>query len=172
MLGYQPNVNSKGAEAQSARAASRDRLLGYVLTTRQYDPGHEAVTRLQRKCMGAGFALAGTEWDVGYASNPYRVGLWRVLRRLVCDTCEIRRMPFSLANFEDFIEQALKPCICRSGKGLDGIVVSKLDHISSEPKKGTMLVMRLALAGKHVIADDGICLSCCHPAMKQLLNKN
>lgn len=168
MLGVQPSLDTSKTVGTAANAR---RLLGYVLTTRSYDPGKEMIFRLEDRAAKAGFRMEHSEWDVGYASNPYRVGLWRTLRKLVCDQCDVRRMPFSLMNFEDFVEQALKPCICGNTRGFDGIVVSKLDHITSDKNKGALLVLELAAKGKHIMAEDGICLSCCHPATRKLLNR-
>jgi hypothetical protein len=175
MLGFQPHFEqTKAAERAREARSGKDApmLIGYILTTKSHDPGNEASSRLERKAEGAGCSMRFSEWDIGYTSNPYRVGLWRALRRLVCASCEPRRLPFSLVNFNDFVTQALKPCICGNTSGLDGIVVQKLDHITSDAQKGTMLVLELAIRGKHVIAEDGICLSCCHPATKQILGRS
>jgi hypothetical protein len=169
MLGYFAEVEPR---KNSTLPDDAQRLVGYILTTKNYDPGKEAVEKLDDRAVGAGFNLVGSEWDVGYTSNPYRVGLWRALRRLVCNRCEPRRLPFSLINFDDFVQQALKPCICgKTTSGLDGMVVQRMDHITSDTKKGAMLVLELATRGKHVIAEDGICLSCCHPATRRVLGR-
>jgi len=151
--------------------ASRERLIGYILVVRHYDPGQQVMEKLQLKCANSSFNLHVTECDVGAPHNPMRVGLWRVLRRLICDRCEPRRMSFSILNFEDFLDQALAPCTCKREIGLDGIVVNSINHITSDQEKGTKFIVRLAKLNKHVIADDGICLSCCHPAAVALASQ-
>jgi hypothetical protein len=180
MLGTHPEIDARKTVATGtatsvptgkSTATSHPKLTGYVLTTKHYDPGREMLHRLQGQCERNGFELQGTEFDVGYSSNPYRVGLWRALRRLVCNKCEPRRLPFSLVNFNDFVQQALKPCLCGNKVGADGLVIAKLDHITNDAKKGGMLVLELAIRNKHVVAEDGICLSCCHPATKKLLGR-
>lgn len=167
MLVVQVPVDSKKPSA----ALKPARLVGYLLTTDNYRPAKDAVDRLEDRSEQAGFHLTGTEWDIGRSQNPYRVGLWRALRRLTCDKCEPRRLAFSLANFEDFIAQALKPCMCGNKKGIDGLVVARLDQLTNDPRKGARLVLELARAGKHLYADDGVCMSCCHPATKEMLGR-
>ena len=147
------------------------KMVGYVLTTRNYDPGKQITDRLSERCQKAGFALSTTEWDVGNSLNPYRVGLWRALRRLMCNRCEPRRLAFSLVNFDDFIAQALKPCICGNKEGNAGLVINTMNHLTCDQTKGAHLVLALARAGKHLYAQDNICLSCCHPATKEMLSK-
>jgi hypothetical protein len=146
-------------------------LVGYILTTKNDDPDEAAVGHIEEKARTAGFALNGSEWDIGHSATPYRVGLWRALRRLICAECEPRRLPLSLASFEDFLSQALKPCVCRRDVGAHGIVVSKLDHICNDHETGGLLVVALAKRGKHLFGEDGVCLSCCHPATKKVLGR-
>ncbi len=169
MLVVQTSADTK--KVAGFGAPPQGRLVGYILTTRRFDPGPEAIEKLRDRAEKSGCRLSRTEFDVGCSRNPYRVGLWRALRKLVCDRCEPRRLAYSLANFEDFILQALKPCICGNKIGLDGLVVKNLDHITNDPKKGARLCLELARRGKHLYADDGICLTCCHPATKQLLTR-
>jgi hypothetical protein len=168
MLGFGTAIEPKRSVVSSRSGPT---LVGYILTTKNYDPGKAAIRHLEGKAKTAGFGFIGSEWDVGYSANPYRVGLWRALRKLVCSACEPRRLPFSLVSFEDYLGQALKPCLCGCGVGADGIVVSTLNHICNDRKIGALVVLELAKHGKHVIADDGICLSCCHPATKKLLGR-
>jgi hypothetical protein len=147
-----------------------EKLVGYILTPRSFDTAGEAGVRLQGRAARGGFRISSTEVDVGSAASHFREGLWRALRRLVCSDCDPRKMPFSILNFEDFMAQALRPCYCRrTTRGQAGIVVERIDHITTDKIRANELIIRLAKAGKHVIADDGICLSCCHPATKKLL---
>jgi hypothetical protein len=80
-------------------------------------------------------------------------------------------MPLSLINFDDFVSQALAPCRCGCGIGLDGLVVARLEHINAMKDRTLVLVTELAKRGKHLVAEDGICLSCCHPTMKDVVKK-
>ncbi|HEY9791242.1 MAG TPA: hypothetical protein V6D22_12645 [Candidatus Obscuribacterales bacterium] len=176
MLGFDSAVELKKNVSLPRRDAAASpkngpALVGYILTTKSYDPGKEAIWRLEDKASTTGFELMVSEWDVGQSANPYRVGLWRALRRLICSECEPRRLPYSLVSFQDYLSQALKPCLCGCGVGAEGLVVSKLDHICNDHKKGALLVLELAKHGKHVFAEDGICLSCCHPATRKLIGR-
>lgn len=168
MFGVQPGVSTRKPHLLRVDAP---RLVGYTLSVKHVEEGKEAVLRLEDKASNGGFRLETTEWDVGHATNPYRLGLWRALRRLVCLKCEPKRMSFSMLNFDDFLHQAMSPCHCGSPDSADGLIVSRLDHVSSNRVLGSALVLRLAQSGKHVIAEDGICLSCCHPAVKGMLNR-
>jgi len=168
MLGATPGIPiGLGTSA----SAAKQKVLGYVLAARHYDPGPGKQDKLQEKAGQVRCLLQGTEWDVGSPNNPIRVGLWRALRRLICDSCEPKRMSYSIMNFEDFIDQALGPCHCKEPKGLDGIVVESISNLSNDPQKGTKLVVALARIGKHVVAEDNICLSCCHPAAMALTSR-
>lgn len=162
---YQTSQMRKPAFAGGAAAG---RLVGYTLTPRSFDVPGEAAARLEDKCKHAGFRLSSAEQDVGLSSNPFRNGLWRALRKLMCSRCEPKRMPLSMINFEDFVYQALQPCPC-GGNGDDGLVLRKLDDISSDRVRSSNLILALAKRGKHVFAEDSICLSCCHPATKRML---
>jgi hypothetical protein len=148
---------------------SNERLVGYILTPRSFDTPTEAGTRLQGRAARIGFRISCTEVDIGSSTSQFREGLWRALRRLVCSSCPPRKMPFSTLNFDDFLSQALRPCYCRASSGEAGIVVERIEHITADRALANELILRLAKAGKHVVADDGICLSCCHPATKKLL---
>lgn len=169
MLGYhQPAIQPR---RPTPAAAGTTKLIGYVLSAmKHYEPGNEELLRLDDKCANSGFELSGSESDVGISGNPMRMGLWRVLRKLTCSYCEPKKMPFSLINFDDFLQQALLPCVCRNSQGRFGIVVQKLDHITNDRNKLNALILELARRGKHVVAEDNICLSCCHPATRDLLN--
>lgn len=145
------------------------KLVGYVLTPRSFDNPADVGLRLQSRAARIGFQISRTETDIGSASSQFRSGLWRALRRLVCNQCEPRKMPFSTVSFDDFLYQALLPCYCGAATGDAGIVVEKMEHITSDRVRANQLLLRLAKAGRHVVADDGICLSCCHPATKKLL---
>lgn len=147
----------------------KQKLVGYVLTARRFEQNIEVSEGLERKCQRAGHRLKATEWDVGTANNPIRIGLWNVLRRVICDRCPPRRMSFSILNFDDFLDQALAPCRCGNQEGLDGIVLTTIHHLSSRLEHSTNLILRLARLGKHLIADDGVCLSCCHPVCQALV---
>lgn len=74
-------------------------------------------------------------------------------------------------NLEDFLGQALGRCDCQSPEGLDGLVVANLRHISNDQMMTSQLVLLLAERGKHVINEDGLCVSCCHPTTKSMLAK-
>jgi hypothetical protein len=166
MLGFQHHSSTR---SDSAHAANDAKLVGYVLTPRSFDVPSEAGMRLTGRAARIGFRISKTEVDLGAATNPFRNGLWRALRRLVCNRCEPKKMPFSMVNFDDFIFQALQPCYCGSKVGDAGIVMERMDHISHDRVRQTQLILKLAKAGKHVVAEDGICLSCCHPATKRLI---
>ena len=159
--------------APISRGTGRNyKLVGYWLNATS---GLEATTteikvRLDDLCSHQGYQLNAVEWDCGNASNPMRLGLWRSLRRLICDKCPPKRMGLSFMSLDDFLNQALAPCPCES-KGLDGIIVSSLMHLCSDQTKTSQICLRLAEAGKHLMSDDGICLSCCHPATKMMLQK-
>lgn len=131
----------------------------------------EIKCRLDDHCSNRGYQLNAVEWDCGSGANPIRVGLWRAMRRLSCDRCQPKQMAMTFLDLDDFVIQALSPCTCGSSTGLDGIILTTIKHLSSDPQKSTQLILRLAEAGKHVFADDGICLSCCHPATKKMLQK-
>lgn len=158
--------------AEAPHALYDARLVGYIVTPRSFDAPAEAGMRLQGRAARIGFRISRTEVDIGSANSQFRNGLWRALRRLVCSRCEPRKMPFSTVNFDDFIYQALLPCYCGSNTGEAGIVVERLEHITPDRVRANQLILRLAKAGKHVVAEDGICLSCCHPATKRLLGSS
>lgn len=150
------------------------KLVGYWLSA--YGANVEGSTseiklRLDDFTSHQGCILNAVEWDCGAAQNPTRMGMWKALRRLVCDKCPPRRMPMSFMNIDDFMFQAMAPCSCGHNEGLDGIILTNLKHMSSDPNKNSQIILRLAERGKHVIAEDGICLSCCHPATKRLVEK-
>ncbi len=170
MLGLEPNIQGRRTGSTKPSNSSAG-LVGYLLTQRSFDLNRDSSVNLQGRSSRAGFEISTTETDCGIASNPFRSGLWRALRLLVCNTCEPKRMPFTMMNFEDFLHQSLQPCGCGAGPGAgaSGIVVGRLDQISSDRLRCSTLILALAKKGKHVIADDGICLSCCHPATQKLL---
>jgi hypothetical protein len=161
--------------APASRPTARHfKLVGYWLNAREGDidgSTSEIKCRLDSHCCHQGSQLSAVEWDCGSAPNPMRPGLWKAIRRLVCEKCQPKRMPFAFMNLDDFMTQALAPCSCGGAKGLEGIIVISLKHICSDPVRASQIVLRLAEAGKHVLAEDGICLSCCHPSTKAMLQK-
>ncbi len=149
------------------------KLVGYWLNANTSFDGttNEIKLRLDDLANHQGCQLSAVEWDCGTGNNPIRMGLWKALRRLVCDKCPPKRMAMSFLNIDDFMTQALAPCHCGQSKGLDGLIATSFKHICSDQVKGCQMILHLAEAGKHVIAEDGICLSCCHPATKSMLAK-
>lgn len=150
------------------------KLVGYWLNaaaTNMQSSTNEIKIRLDDHCSHQGCQLNAVEWDNGAGGNPIRMGLWRALRRLICDKCPPRRMPMNFMHIDDFMSQALAPCHCGQAKGLDGLIVTSTKHLCSDPVKGSQIILRMAEAGKHFIGEDGICLSCCHPATKAMLQK-
>lgn len=131
----------------------------------------EIKLRLDDLCSHQGCILNAVEWDCGASLNPMRMGFWKALRRLVCDKCPPKRMSMSFMNLEDFMTQALAPCSCGRSEGLDGILFTTLKHLTTDPTKASQVILKLAEQGKHVMAEDGVCLSCCHPATKKMLQK-
>jgi hypothetical protein len=169
-FGQQPKQTV--GQSVSPSSSERKRLIGYFLYAPNCDSqNNEASLRLEDRCFYAGFKLAGCETEAGKSSNHFRMGLWRALQRLICTKCEPKRMPLSLINFDDFVSQALAPCRCGCGTGLDGLVVARLEHINAMRERTLVLVTELAKMGKHLVAEDGICLSCCHPTMKDVVKK-
>ena len=149
------------------------KLVGYWLnaaSTNIQSNASEIKMRLDDHCTHHGNTLNGVESDNGNGANPIRMGLWRALRRTVCENCPPKRMPMTFMNLEDFMAQALSPCAC-AGNGVDGIIVTTMGHLCSDPVKGSQIVLKMAEAGKHFMAEDGICLSCCHPATKAMMQK-
>lgn len=161
--------------APISRGSGRNfKLVGYWLNANGgtlEGSTNEIKLRLDDHCAHQGCQLNAVEWDCGSGMNPIRMGLWRALRRLVCDKCPPKRMSMSFLHLDDFMAQALAPCNCGQAKGLDGLIVTTIKHLCTDPAKGSQIILRLAEAGKHLIADDGICLSCCHPATKTMLQK-
>lgn len=160
--------------APISRGTGRNyKLVGYWLNASTSCDGttNEIKLRLDDHCSHQGCQLQAVEWDNGSALNPLRLGLWRALRRLVCQKCPPKSMSMSIFDAHDFMNQALAPCSCGNSKGLDGLIVTSLKHITSDQVKASQIIIRLAEAGKHVIAEDGICLSCCHPSTKALIQK-
>jgi hypothetical protein len=117
------------------------------------------------------YGLEAIESDACRANSPVRLGLWRALRRLICNRCEPRTMPLSFLDVADFLNHALSPCSCGMKSGLDGIIVISLSHLCADKQKLADLVVCLAEAGKHLIAEDGVCLSCCHPSARLAVQK-
>lgn len=149
-------------------------LVGYWLNSSSVDGVgiKEAKSRLEDLCARrGGHQLAFVESESGSAQNPMRVGLWNALRRLVCIKCEPKRMSFSVMNLEDFVNQALSRCTCRTPEGVDGMIVANLRHISSDSMKTNQIILLLAEKGKHVVNEDGMCVSCCCPNTKAMLEK-
>lgn len=172
MFGAETTITPRKTGQWMARpmAPSGPKLVGYVLSLRTFEDQKEATLHLQQRCARAGFAFSVAESDAGTPlTNPFRKGLWTALRRLMCTRCEPKRMPFSMMNFEDFIHQSLMACPCGSNSGAAGIVVNRLDELSADKKSASALVLTFAKRGKHLVAEDGICLSCCHPETKKLL---
>lgn len=161
--------------APITRANRRNyKLVGYWLSSNNSvldGSTSEIKLRLDDFCSHQGCILNAVEWDCGSNQNPMRMGLWKALRRLVCDKCPPKRMSMSYMNLDDFMTQAMAPCGCGRKEGLEGILFTNIRHLSSDPSKVSQVVLKLAEEGKHVIAQDGICLSCCHPATKALLQK-
>lgn len=160
--------------APVSRASGRGhKLVGYWLnaaSTNIQSNSNEIKMRLDDHCAHHGCYLNSFESDNGQSANPIRMGLWRAIRRTVCENCPPKRMPMTFMNVDDFMAQALAPCPC-GGKGVDGIIVTSMKHLCSDPVKGSQIVLKMAEAGKHFVAEDGICLSCCHPATKQMMQK-
>ena len=122
-------------------------------------------------CSQQGAQLNAVEWDCANSANPIRLGLWRAIRRLVCNKCQPRPMSMSFMHLDDFMTQALAPCSCLSRSGLDGLIVASLRHLCTDQNKANQMILRLAEAGKHVLAEDGVCRSCCHASTKALIQK-
>lgn len=132
----------------------------------------EAKSRLEDLCARhGGHTLVSIECESGVPQNPMRVGLWNALRKLVCYKCEPRRMSFGIMNLEDFIVQAMSHCTCRNPEALDGIVIANSRHITSDVMKLSQITLLLAERGKHLINEDGLCISCCSPNTKAMLEK-
>ncbi len=158
---------SRSLSVVASGRTERPKLLGYVLKSNYNDSGMLASEEIAKKCRLGGTTLVSTEFDSGAPGNPMRMGLWRALRRLICNRCPPKQMPFSCLDIDDFVKQALIPCSCVSPDPVSGIVVANIGHISSIPDKGARFCMLMAAAGKHVIANEGHCMSCCHPQMKR-----
>jgi hypothetical protein len=152
--------------------AHRLQLIGYLLTARPITKNDIAVEMLQRKCIYGGFTLKEYEIDIGLENNPIRPGLWNAFRHLICSQCDLKPMPNALLGIEDWLTLAFAPCNCSSPKGLDGIVVGSLHRFCNDPALGTIIMLKLAQSKKHFIAEDGVCLSCCHSGTKAILEKN
>lgn len=161
--------------APISRGAGRNyKLVGYWLNASSgiQSNTNEIKVRLDDLCAHQRCELGAVEWDNGASNNPIRMGLWKALRRLVCDKCTPKRMPMTFFGLDDFLDQALAPCTtCSDSRGMDGLIVGMLKHVSSDEVKLSHICLRLAEFEKHVFAEDGICLSCCHPATKRLLQK-
>ena len=149
------------------------KLVGYWLSANgsSIESMSEIKLRLDDFTAHQSCILNSVEWDSGPGINPMRMGLWKALRRLVCDKCPPKRMSMSFMGLDDFLYQALLPCGCGRFDGLDGLILTTIKHLTTDPSKLNQIVLRLAEKNKHVIAEDGICLSCCHPATKALLQK-
>lgn len=164
----QPRKTNSGT-SNSATIESSTKLVGYILTPRSFDSPADGENRLRNQALRVGLRLSVVECELGMASNPFRMGLWKALRRLVCNRCEPKRMPLSMINFDDFLHQALTPCNCGYSESDGGIVVERLDHVSNDRKRLDSFILALTKRKKHVVAEDGICLSCCHPITKKVL---
>ena len=164
---------SKAACAQaSAGRQSGNQLVGYWLNTGMQIASGEAKSRLEDLCSRrVGHKLAALECESGVAQNPMRFGLWKALRKLVCNRCQPKRMSFGIINIEDFLTQALSSCPCGQAEGLEGIVIANLRHISSDHMLANQFILLMAEHGKHVVSEDGLCISCCNQSTKSLLAK-
>lgn len=150
----------------------RYKLLGYWLSAPgNWEQAEELKLRLEDVCLNYGHNLCAMECEQGTSQDYLRRGLWTALRQVVCSHCPPKSMSFRCSSFDDFIAEALSPCPCKQESNLDGIIFASLVHYCSEPAQQTKFVLRMAEIGKHVIASDGICLSCCHPATKQFIEK-
>jgi hypothetical protein len=158
-------------QRRMSSSESGQRLIGYILYPRNFAAGSEGALRLDDHCLNAGFRLIAHEEEAGNGTNPFRPILWKTLRRLMCAKCEPKRMPLSMINFDDFVYQALAPCSCGKECGYDGLAVARLEHILADHAKTSTFIVRMAMMKKHLIAEDGICLSCCHPATKELAQR-
>lgn len=161
--------------APISRSAGRNfRLVGYWLNASGgiQSTTNEIKLRLDDVASHQNCQLGAVEWDCGASVNPIRMGLWKALRRLICEKCPPKRMAMTFFGLDDFLDQALAPCTtCSDAKGMEGLILGTLKHLCSDELKLSLICLRLAESGKHIIADDGICLSCCHPATKRLLQK-
>lgn len=157
---------------QKVEARTAYNLVGYWLNSGVCEAPSEVRSRLEDLCSRrGGHKLAFLECETGVPHNPMRVGLWNVLRRMVCCKCQPKRMCFGVMNLEDFLTQALGRCDCLTPQGLDGMVVANLRHISNDQLMTSQLILLLAERGKHVLNEDGLCVSCCHPTTKSMLEK-
>lgn len=169
MFGTYQGIHTKRA---TSSVLNGQKLIGYVLYPRNSNATEEGSLRLEDKCLNAGYKLAVSEHDSGNNTNLLRPGLWNTLRKLVCTKCDPKRMPLSIMNFDDFVHQALSPCHCGAPQGMDGLILTKMDHLTADKTKASTFALKLAGMNKHFVAEDGICLSCCHPATKDLLEKS
>ncbi len=145
-------------------------LVGYALEQRQCDLQYSKQTqKISEFCSQANYNLIFTELEVGVTKNICRAGLWRVTRALVCYQCEPDFMPVSF-DVDAWVQRAMMPCRCAEPLSVDGLVVTSINSICSEPVVGSTYALNLARARKHLFVIDKLrCVSCCNPAADPLL---
>lgn len=148
------------------------KLVGYWLSSPDsWDQASELKLRLEDQAAHNGHLLYTAECERGISQNYQRQALWKALHKLVCCNCPAKPFRYGLLSLQDLILEATAPCSCQTANGLDGIIVNSLSHISNDQEKLNQFVIRMAELGKHLYARDAFCLSCCHPATKELVKK-
>lgn len=151
-----------------------NRLVGYVLTDNPANlPNSSQIKTIESYCKENHFDLVYIEKETSNAKSIIRPGLWRAVQRLVCNSCHLRSMSFSLSGAEDWLKSAFTPCSCQQMAGLDGLIVSEIERISPIAREGSQFALMLAAASKHLIlAKAQRCVSCCNPSAISMLEKS
>lgn len=152
------------------RSNLTQKLVGYTVAATVYNPTSEATDKLLGLCDHRGFKLDKVDWDPITSAPETRLGFWRAIRSVLCTSCH-KQMPKNFESFSDYIDEVLGGCACREPEGLDGLMICNANKLNCDAEVFKHLLLRLGEMGKHVYSEDGVCHSCCSPAVRAFLWK-
>lgn len=115
--------------------------------------------------------LVSAEAETGSGEKLMRPGLWKALRKVVCQSCP-PKLAIVTADLEHWLREALRPCICSKSEAADGLVVANILKVCIDPRQGSQFTLMMAAQNLHLFsAGDKVCLSCCNPSAQAFLRR-
>jgi hypothetical protein len=141
-----------------------NRLVGYVRVTDREDVfTSEQNSEIHGFAHREGLKVLHMEHEVSNGVQLMRVGLWKLLRKMVCLNCPPKQMPMS-DMYDYWFKEAIRPCSCQSPSPSDGILAAGMEIICTTPAQGARFTLDMCANNKHVFAAlEHRCLSCCNP---------
>ncbi len=129
--------------------------------------------RIERFVTNEDLDLTHIEHEVNAGKVLMRLGVWKLLHDLNCLDCPERQMPMS-ADYKYWLQEAFKPCSCQTPRPANGILVSDISILCTDPPQGAQFTLDMCMLKKHVYSITGKrCLSCCNPqAIEFMKRKN